>query len=103
MQLKCTLQKTTFTFASLIEVLAKANEEKSGDALAGIAAQSELERVAAKKVLSEITLAQLRNSPAVSYEEDDVTRLIDDNLNDDQFQSIKNWTVSELREFLLDG
>ena len=54
----------TFRFADLKEVMAKANEEKSGDQLAGVAAASATERVAAKLVLSEVTLAELRENPA---------------------------------------
>lgn len=53
-------------FKSLKEVLAKANEEKSGDRLAGIAADSVQERIAAKAVLSELTLADIRNHPLLS-------------------------------------
>ena len=56
MKLAATLRGTTFRFADLKEVLAKANEEKSGDKLAGVAASSATERVAAKLVLSEVTL-----------------------------------------------
>jgi len=91
----------TFEFADLKDLLAKANEEKSGDVLAGIAATSELERVAAKQLLSHVTLQQLRQEPVISYESDEVTRLIDDNLDKEQFEKIKSWTVAELREFLL--
>ena len=65
MKLKATLRGTTFVFRDLNDVLAKANEEKSGDRLAGVAAESATERVAAKLVLSEITLEDLRNHPAV--------------------------------------
>ena len=58
MKLAATLRGTTFRFPDLKEVLAKANEEKSGDKLAGVAAASATERVAAKLVLSEVTLAR---------------------------------------------
>ena len=60
-----------YNFSSLKEVMAKANERKSGDALAGIAASSSKERVAAKVVLSKITLKDLKENPAVPYEEDE--------------------------------
>ena len=60
------------------QVMAKANEEKSGDRLAGIAAENAEERVAAKVVLANLTLGDLRNSPAVPYETDEVTRIIQD-------------------------
>jgi ethanolamine ammonia-lyase large subunit len=98
-----TCQGQTFVFGSVKEVLAKANEEKSGDKLAGIAAASELERVAAKAVLAELTLSELRNQPVIAPEEDEVSRLIDEKLDAQIWQRIKGWTVAELREFLLGG
>ncbi|RYD03454.1 hypothetical protein N752_19945 [Desulforamulus aquiferis] len=82
-------------------MLAKANEEKSGDILAGIAAQSAGERVAAKIVLSELTLEDLFNNPVVPYEEDEVTRIIYDGINQSIYKEIKGWTVGQLREFIL--
>ena len=90
-----------YTFDSVKEVLAKANEEKSGDILAGVAARSDIERVAAKEVLSQMTLEELRNNPVVPYEEDDVTRLNQDGLNETIYGGIKSWTVSDLREWIL--
>jgi len=102
MKLKTTLQGKTYVFSSLKEVLAKANEEKSGDKLAGLAAETAQERVAAKVVLSAVTLGDLRENPAVPYETDEVTRIIQDDLNEKQYQKLRNWTVSELREWLLD-
>jgi len=68
MKLAATLRGTTYRFADLKEVMAKANEEKSGDKLAGVAATSATERVAAKLVLSEVTLRELRENPVVPYE-----------------------------------
>jgi ethanolamine ammonia-lyase large subunit len=102
MKLAATLRGTTYTFRDLRDVMAKANEEKSGDRLAGVCAQSVSERVAAKLVLSEVTLEDLYQNPAVPYEEDAVTRLILDDLNRPIYQSIKGWTVSQLREHVLD-
>lgn len=90
-----------FTFDSVKEVMAKANEEKSGDILAGVAASSDLERIAAKEVLSNMLLKDLRENPAVPYEEDDVTRLNQDSINEVFYNKIKNWTVSDLREWIL--
>ncbi|MBD8975846.1 ethanolamine ammonia-lyase subunit EutB [Veillonella magna] len=101
MILKTRLFGNTYEFASIKEVLAKANEEKSGDKLAGVAANSSEERVAAKVVLSQLTLNDLYNNPVVPYEEDEVTRIIIDQVNKRIFESIKNWTVEELREWLL--
>ena len=100
---KTLLSGQTFTFDSVKEVLAKANEEKSGDILAGVAATSDIERIAAKEVLSEMTLKELRENPVVPYEEDDVTRLNQDGLNETIYDSIKSWTVADLREWILCG
>jgi len=100
--LKTRLFGHTYEFKSVREVMAKANEEKSGDKLAGIAAETAEERVAAKYVLANLTLNDLRNNPAVPYEEDEVTRIIQDDVNEKIFNEIKNWTVSEFREWLLD-
>ena len=102
MKLKTTLLGKTYQFASVKQVLAKANEEKTGDQLAGLAAESAQERVAAKVVLSEMTLQDLRENPAVPYEEDEVTRIIQDDLNIPAYEKLKNKTVGEFREWLLD-
>ena len=102
MILKTKLFGHVYEFKSVCEVMAKANEEKSGDKLAGIAAETAEERVAAKVVLSHLTLNDLRNSPAVPYEEDEVTRIIQDDINETIFNDFKNMTVAEFREWLLD-
>ena len=102
MKLKTTLLGKTYTFRDLKQVLAKANEEKTGDKLAGLAAESAQERVAAKVVLSAVTLQDLREHPAVPYEQDEVTRIIQDDVNETVYRKIQNWTVAELREYLLD-
>ncbi len=102
MKLAATLRGKTFTFRDLNDVLAKANEEKSGDKLAGVAASSAQERVAAKLVLSEVTLAELRENPAVPYEIDAVTRLIQDDLSLPIYETVKSWTAAQLREHVLD-
>ena len=87
----------SYEFKCIIEVLAKANEEKSGDQLAGIAATIAEERVAAKVVVSLMTLEDLRNNPAVPYEIDEVTRIIQDNVNEKIYAEIKDLTVSEFK------
>lgn len=102
MRLKTKLFGIVYQFKDIKEVLAKANEEKSGDNLAGISAESLTERIAAKEVLSNLTLSDLRNNPVVPYEEDEVTRIIQDAVNEKIYNEIKNWTVAELREWLLD-
>ena len=102
MSYKTLLSGQIFTFDSVKEVLAKANEEKSGDVLAGVAAKSGLERIAAKEVLSQMTLEELRQNPAVPYEEDEVTRLNQDGINETIYSGIKSWTVADLREWIMD-
>ncbi len=103
MILKTKLFGKTYQFSSVMEVMGKANEEKSGDNLAGVAAASAEERVAAKVVLSQLTLSDLFNNPAVPYEKDEVTRIIIDNVNLKTYEKIKNWKVAELREWILDS
>ncbi|HET7532830.1 MAG TPA: ethanolamine ammonia-lyase subunit EutB [Nocardioidaceae bacterium] len=101
MQLAATLFGRRYQFRDIKDLLAKANEEKSGDQLAGVAAESAAERMAARFVLSEVTLETLRQNPAVPYEEDEVTRVIDDAVNEAVFAEIKGMQVGELREWLL--
>ena len=103
MILKAKFGGKVYQFKSVKEVLAKANEEKSGDILAGVAAESAEERVAAKYVLSNLTVADVRNNPVVPYEIDEVTRIIQDDVNEKIYSEIKNWTIAELREWLVDG
>ncbi|MCQ1529563.1 ethanolamine ammonia-lyase subunit EutB [Lutispora saccharofermentans] len=101
MRLKTKLFGHVYQFKDVKEVLGKANEERSGDKLAGVCAESMAERIAAKDVLSHLTLSDLRNNPVVPYEEDEVTRVIQDAVNESIYGEIKNWSVSELREWLL--
>ncbi len=103
MQLNTQLHQNKYQFQSITEVLAKANEEKSGDQLAGIAANSQQERIAAKFVLSQLTLNDLFNYPVIDYATDEVTRTIIDQTDLKIFNKIKNWTVADLREWLLDS
>jgi ethanolamine ammonia-lyase large subunit len=92
----------SFAFADLRELFAKANEEKSGDQLAGIAARSERERVAAKRRLSEISLDEIIRQPLVDPDDDDVSRLILDTHDQTEFETIGSMTVGTFREYLLD-
>jgi ethanolamine ammonia-lyase large subunit len=91
-----------FTFASLKEVLGRANEVRSGDVQAGLAARSMRELAAAKRLLSEVTLEALHDAPSVPYETDEVTRVIVDGLDQAAYRRVRSWTVSRLREWLLD-
>ncbi|MGO3168105.1 ethanolamine ammonia-lyase subunit EutB [Senegalia sp. (in: firmicutes)] len=101
MILKTKLFGISYQFNSVKEVLAKANEEKSGDNLAGLAAESTTERIAAKEVLSQMLLKDLRNNPVIDYDKDEVTRVIQDSVNERIYSEIANWTVAEFREWLL--
>jgi ethanolamine ammonia-lyase large subunit len=95
------LKNRNFRFFSLKEVLAKASEEKTGDQMVGISAESSLDRMAAKVVLSEIQLKTFFENPIIPYEMDEVTRVIYDDLNQAIYREISEWTVGELREFIL--
>lgn len=96
-----TLSGKGFTFKDEKDVLAKANELKSGDTLAGIAAESDLERIAAKEVLANLTVKTLRENPVAPYEEDEVTRINQDSIDNTVYDGIKNLTMAELREKIL--
>ena len=98
---KTSLSGQTYEFQSVKEVLAKAGEYKSGDVLAGIGANTDTERIAAKEILAGMTLKELYENPAVPYEEDEVTRINIDGLNNKIFSEIQGWTVSDLRENIL--
>jgi ethanolamine ammonia-lyase large subunit len=91
----------SFQFRDLADLFAKANEEKSGDQLAGLAAQSEQERVAAKFALADVTLQQIVANPLIPPEQDNVTRLILETHDHESFSTIKSMTVGEFREFIL--
>src|SRR5665213_2575468 len=101
MNLSLRVWDTTYQFKDLRDLLGKANELKSGDQMAGLAAGNTRERVAAKMALSDILLSELFENPSVPYEKDEVTRLSIDSLDRDQYQKIKNWTVSDFREWIL--
>ncbi|MBE7440656.1 MAG: ethanolamine ammonia-lyase subunit EutB [Spirochaetales bacterium] len=101
MKLKARIKDESFQFHSIKEVFAKANSPKSGDQLAGIAARSAVERVAARAVLSELPLAAIRENPVIPYEEDELTRLVEDSLDVRAYQAIKNLSVGQFREWLL--
>jgi ethanolamine ammonia-lyase large subunit len=91
-----------FKFSDFRELFAKANEEKSGDQLAGIAAHSERERVAAKRRLADVTLDQIVQQPLIDPSDDDVSRMILETFDQQAFYSIQSMTVGEFREFILD-
>jgi ethanolamine ammonia-lyase large subunit len=91
-----------FAFRDLRDLLAKANEEKSGDQLAGIAARSERERVAAKRKLADLSLGAIVREPLIDPSIDEVSRLLLEFQDADRFRRIQSMTVGEFREFILD-
>src|SRR5580693_2203412 len=91
-----------FVFSGLRELFAKANERKSGDQLAGIAAGSERERVAAKRQLADLPLEEIVRQPLIDPDDDDVSRLILESFDQETFRPLKSLTVGEFRERILD-
>ena len=91
-----------FAFRDLRDLLAKANEEKSGDQLAGIAARSERERVAAKRKLADLPLEDIVQQPLIDPAVDEVSRLLLETHDKERFPKIQGMTVGEFREFVLD-
>lgn len=98
--LRTTLRGETYAFADLREVFAKANEPKSGDELAGVAARSATERVAAKIVLADVSLAEILDAPLL---EDEVTDVVLAGHDAERFRTIAPLTVGEFREHLVSG
>ena len=96
-----TLAGTRYVFPDLRTLLARATPFRSGDALAGLAAASAAERVAAQMALADLPLQRLLAEPLIPYETDEVTRLICDRHAADAFAPIASQTVGEFREFLL--
>ncbi|MDF3838950.1 ethanolamine ammonia-lyase subunit EutB [Cupriavidus basilensis] len=88
-------------FADLKTLLAKASPARSGDCLAGLAAASEEERMAARMALAELPLAHFLSEALVPYEEDEVTRLIVDRHDGQAFREIAALTVGDFRNWLL--
>ncbi|CAA2145341.1 MULTISPECIES: ethanolamine ammonia-lyase subunit EutB [Methylobacterium] len=91
----------THVFADLATLMAKATPLRSGDRLAGIAAESAEEGMAARWCLSEVPLSEILAKPLIPYEEDDVTRLILDTHDAVAFREIAHLTVGDFREFLI--
>jgi ethanolamine ammonia-lyase large subunit len=92
---------TCYAFAGLRELLAKATPLRSGDVLAGVAARSAEERVAAQFALADLPLAHFLSEQVIPYETDEVTRLIVDAHDAAAFAPVSSFTVGELRDWLL--
>jgi ethanolamine ammonia-lyase large subunit len=91
----------THAFADLRTLLARATPARSGDCLAGVAAGSAEERVAAQMALADLPLTTFLNEAVVPYETDEVTRLIIDGHDAAAFQPIRHLTIGGLRDWLL--
>jgi len=91
-----------FTFANLRELMARATPMRSGDVLAGVAAENERERAAAQRVLADVPLERFLEELLIPYEEDEVTRLIVDEHDQTAFAPVRRMTVGQFREWLLE-
>ena len=101
MLLRTKLHGKTYEFPDIRLLMGKANEEKSGDTLAGVGADTAAERVAARLVLAEVPMQVLRENPAVPYDLDEVTRVIQDSVDEAMYSEVKDKTVGDFREWLL--
>ncbi len=90
-----------FTFSSLAELMAKATPERSGDALAGVCAESAAERIVAQMTLADLPLKTFLNDVVIPYESDEITRLIIDSHDKQAFSLIEHLTVGDFRNWLL--
>ena len=91
----------TYRFDDLKTLLAKATPARTGDQLAGIAAESAAERVVAQIALADVPLRNFLNEAVVPYEQDEITRLIIDHHDAQAFAPVSHMTVGELRNWLL--
>ena len=101
MPYKYTVHNITYQFDDLKNLLAKATPFRSGDLLAGIAAKTYEERIAAQMCLADVPLKSFLNEAIIPYEKDEVTRLIIDTHDANMFAQISSLTVGELRDWLL--
>jgi ethanolamine ammonia-lyase large subunit len=101
MPFSVTLAHRTYRFDGLLELMAKATPLRSGDQLAGIAATSAAERVAAQTLLADLPLTRFLEEPLIPYEQDEVTRLIVDSHDKAAFAPVSDLTVGQFRERLL--
>ncbi|MET0298980.1 MAG: ethanolamine ammonia-lyase subunit EutB [Flavitalea sp.] len=101
MQYKNIIGQTTYQFRDLKDLLAKATPQRSGDVLAGVAALTYEERIAAQMTLADVPLKQFLTEAVIGYESDEITRLIIDSHEVNSFSPISSLTVGEFRDWLL--
>src|SRR6202140_148451 len=94
-----TIDATSYVFENLRDLLAKATPPRSGDRLAGIAADSAEEMIAARMALADVPLTQFLQETVIPYEDDEVTRLIIDGHDGGAFAPIASQTVGSFRDF----
>ena len=102
MSFRHTVRQRTYVFDDLKTLLARASPLRSGDELAGVTAGSAEERVAAQMALADLPLTHFLTETVIPYEQDEVTRLIIDSHDTSAFAPIRQLTVGELRNYLLD-
>jgi ethanolamine ammonia-lyase large subunit len=96
-----TIDATTYVFDGLRDLLAKATPPRSGDRLAGIAADSSAQMIAARIALSDVPLRQFLQEAVIPYEDDEITRLIVDSHDGAAFARVASLTVGAFRDWLL--
>jgi len=96
-----TIDATSYVFDGLRDLLAKATPPRSGDRLAGIAADSAAQMIAARIALSDVPLRQFLNEAVIPYEDDEITRLIVDSHDGAAFARVASLTVGAFRDWLL--
>ncbi|MCW2274316.1 ethanolamine ammonia-lyase subunit EutB [Rhodoblastus acidophilus] len=96
-----TIRGLTYRFSDLKTLLAKATPARSGDFLAGVAASDESERVAAQMALADLPLKTFLSEQVIPYEDDEVTRLIVDSHDAENFSKVSHLTVGDFRNWLL--
>jgi ethanolamine ammonia-lyase large subunit len=95
------IDATTYVFDDLRDLLAKATPPRSGDRLAGLAAESAEQMIAARIALADVPLKQFLHETVIPYEDDEITRLIVDTHDASAFAAISSLTVGSLRDWLL--
>jgi ethanolamine ammonia-lyase large subunit len=98
---RCTIDATSYVFESLRDLLAKATPPRSGDRLAGVAADSAEQMIAARIALADVPLKQFLDEVVIAYEDDEVTRLIIDTHDASAFGAVSSLTVGAFRDWLL--
>jgi ethanolamine ammonia-lyase large subunit len=96
-----TIDATSYVFDDLRDLLAKATPPRSGDRLAGIAADSSEQMIAARTALSDVPLKQFLNETVIAYEDDEITRLIVDSHDAPAFAGVSSLSVGAFRDWLL--